>query len=253
MGGTFQLHRDAQSTLGVHLAFNFGSIVGVSFRGHHEAVAVYPHITGMEGEMNLCWRHRQKQVGPCAIRDGSREDPLPHCGSLMPPHSSAGGRRLTAALGSTVARVAEAGALLLPEPSMEALPAAPHCGHSTASAVGGSAAPAPRAACAAHVALAVPVHALHRPCACMPCTHPAHACPAAATHKPLKAARCPLTLAVPARVAPGTSALAAAHVEAPTVPAAHATGVPGHLWKHQSDSEGFRAGGSIPRVMQRPW
>lgn len=177
MSGTFQLHRDAQSTLGVHLAFNFGSIVGVSFRGHHEAVAVYPHITGVEGEMDLCWRHRhrQKQVGPCASRDGSREDPLPHCGSLMPPHSSAGGHRLTAALGSTVARVAEAGALLLPEPSMEALPAAPHCGHSTASAVRGSAAPAPRAACAPHLALSVPMHALHPPCTHVPCSSQAQA------------------------------------------------------------------------------
>lgn len=80
MGGTFQLPRDARSTPGVHLAFNFGSIVGVGFRGHHEAVAVYPHITGMEGEMDLCWGHRQEQVGPCASRDGPTEDPLPRFG-----------------------------------------------------------------------------------------------------------------------------------------------------------------------------
>lgn len=182
----------------------------------------------------------------------------PASGSLMPPCSSAGGRRLTAALGSTVARVAEAGALLLPEPSVEALPAAPHCGHSTALAVRGPSSPC----CPALLPLCwlcCPCctgrahECLHRPCTCMHRARPAHTCPAAATHEPLEAARCPLTLAVPARVARGTGALAAAHVEAPAVPAAHATGVPGHLWKRQSGSEGVRGGGSITRVMQEPW
>lgn len=84
MGGTFQLSRDVQSTPGVHLAFNFGSIVGVGFRGHHEAVAVNPHVTGMEGEMDLCWGHRQEHLGPCASRDGPTEDPSPHFGVPCP-------------------------------------------------------------------------------------------------------------------------------------------------------------------------
>lgn len=49
----------------------------------------------------------------------------------------------------------------------------------------------------------------------------------------------PLTLAVPARVAGGTDTLAAAHVEVPAVPAAHATGVPGHLWAQQRGGVGI--------------
>lgn len=104
----------------------------------------------------------------------------PASGSLMPPHSSAGGRRLTAALGSTVARVAEAGALLLPEPSVEALPAAPHCGHSTALAVRGLSSPC-RPALLPLCWLCCPCctgrahECLHRPCTGPaphpPCTH----------------------------------------------------------------------------------
>lgn len=162
MGGTFQLPRDARSTPGVHLAFNFGSIVGVGFRGHHEAVAVYPHITSMEGEMDLCWGHRQEQVGPCASRDGPQRTLCPALGCPACGSQQCRGHRLTAALSSSISRVAEAGALLLPEPSVEALPAAPHCGHSTALAARGLSWPCPL--CCPH------------------CTGCAHACPAPTLH-----------------------------------------------------------------------
>lgn len=87
-------------------------------------------------------------------------------------------------------------------------------------------------------------HALYWPCTHMHCTNAAHACAAStpcthALQRPCtsegRRGSCgsPLTLAVPARVAGGTGALAAAHVEAPAVPAAHAAGVPGHLWAQQ--------------------
>lgn len=82
-GGIFQLQRDAQSTPGAHLALYFGPVVGVGLGGHHEAVAIYLHVAGVEREPNLCWGHRQVQVGPCAGRAGPTGGPLaPLWGSL---------------------------------------------------------------------------------------------------------------------------------------------------------------------------
>lgn len=132
-GGIFQLQRDVQSIPEAHLALYFGPIVGVSLRGHHEAVTVYPHVAGVEREPNLCWGHRWVQIGPCAGRAVPTRGPLaPLWGSLpvdrcQDPKAGTGRCRLTAALGAAVAHIAEAGTLLLPELPVEALPAAPHC------------------------------------------------------------------------------------------------------------------------------
>lgn len=48
------------------MALEFGSVIGVGLRGHHETVAIYLHITGMEGEPNLCWGKRRWVPVPVA-------------------------------------------------------------------------------------------------------------------------------------------------------------------------------------------
>lgn len=75
-GGIFQLRRDARSIPRAHLALDFRPVVGVGLGGHHEAVAVYLHVAGVEREPNLRWGHRQAQVGPCAGRAGPTGGPL---------------------------------------------------------------------------------------------------------------------------------------------------------------------------------
>ena len=63
-----------------------------------------------------------------------------------------------------------------------------------------------------------------------------------------------LTLAVPARVARGTVAVAGADVEMPVVPAAHAARVPGDLWpdKEGNLEGGLQAGASWVRRPRAP-
>jgi len=243
-GGIF--HFAGASPGEAHPALYFGSVVGVGLGGHQEAVAIYLHVAGMEGEPNLRCR-AQVGAGGSRCLQTPPQGPQPRSGGLSPQIPAATGCGLTAAFGAAVACVAEAGALLLLQLPVEALPAAPHCG--------------PRGRVSwrwARTPLPTSPRLSPRPRARLRCRVCARrAKPWARGHDGGRA-RCvsrgeggggvaPLTLAVPARVAGRAGALAAAHVEAPTVPAAHATGVPGHLWAQQSGRAGVR-GCSVARA-----